>query len=115
MAEAPDITDDARQGLERLVVGRECNGFDKLSPERKALAYAQLVRAGLVYGSVQEVEGRGWPDVEISRVSSRGRRLVRVKSDPARSGLLPGLGTTLLYLLFFLAAGLAFLAWLSTQ
>ena len=32
---------DAMLGLERLVVGRECNGFDRLPAERKAHAYAE--------------------------------------------------------------------------
>lgn len=111
----PELSEDARQGLERLVVGRECNGFDRLTPGRKARAYAELVKAGLVYGVVRDVEGRDWPDVQVTRVTSRGRRLVRVAGDSGVAKVGSGLGTVFLYLLFFLAAGLAFLAWLSTQ
>ncbi len=112
---APKLTDDARQGLERLVVGRECNCFDRLSPSRKARAYAELVRAGLVYGTVKDVEGRDFPDVQVTRVSSRGRRMVRNVGEPGTSKAGSGLGSVVLYLLFFLAAGLIFLAWLSTR
>jgi len=68
---------DASLGLERLVVGRECNGFDRLPAERKALAYAELIRLGLIYGTVQPVAGRGYPDVTIQRVSRRGVKSVR--------------------------------------
>jgi hypothetical protein len=112
---SPKLSDDARQGLERLVVGRECNGFDRLSPARKARAYAELVRAGLVYGTVKDVEGRDFPDVQVTWVSSRGRRRVRVGEDSAAAKAGSGLGSVVLYLLFFLAAGLIFLAWLSTR
>jgi hypothetical protein len=109
------LSDDARQGLERLVVGRECNGFDRLSPARKARAFAELVQAGFVYGTVKEVEGRDFPDVQVTRVTSRGRRRVRVGDDSAVAKAGSGLGSVVLYLLFFLAAGLIFLAWLSTR
>lgn len=68
---------DASLGLERLVVGRECNGFDRLPAERKALAYAELIRLGLIYGTVQPVAGRDYPDVTIQRVSRRGVKSVR--------------------------------------
>jgi hypothetical protein len=68
---------DAALGLERLVVGRECNGFDRLSAERKALAYAELIRLGLIYGTVHPVDGRSYPDVVIQRVSRRGVKSVR--------------------------------------
>ena len=70
-------SDDALLGLERLVVGRECNGFDRLSPARKARAFAELIRLGYAYGSVEDVAGRDYPDVAVQRVSSRGRRLRR--------------------------------------
>jgi hypothetical protein len=64
-------------GLERLIVGRECNGFDRLSPRRKSLAFAELIRNGLAYGKVEEVAGQDFPNVSVQRVSSRGRRLNR--------------------------------------
>lgn len=64
-------------GLERLVVGRECNGFDRLSPARKARAFAELIRLGYAYGSVEDVAGQDYPKVSVQRVSSRGRRLRR--------------------------------------
>ena len=64
-------------GLERLVVGRECNGFDRLPPARKARAFAELIRLGYAYGKVEDVAGRDYPDVTVQRVSSRGRRLRR--------------------------------------
>ncbi len=70
-------SDDALLGLERLVVGRECNGFDRLSPARKARAFADLIRLGYAYGKVEEVAGRDYPEVSVQRVSSRGRRLRR--------------------------------------
>ena len=71
------LSADATLGLERLVVGRECNAFDRLPPERKARAYAELIRLGLVYGKVQPVAGRSYPDVTIQRVSRRGVKSVR--------------------------------------
>ena len=54
-------------------MGRECNGFDRLLPARKAFAYAELINAGLVYGSVKEIPGQDYPEVIVQRVSSRGR------------------------------------------
>lgn len=71
------LSADATLGLERLVVGRECNAFDRLPPERKARAFAELIRLGLVYGKVQPVAGRSYPDVTIQRVSRRGVKSVR--------------------------------------
>lgn len=71
------LSADATLGLERLVVGRECNGFDRLPPERKARAFAELIRLGLVYGRVESVAGRSYPDVTIQRVSRRGVKSVR--------------------------------------
>ena len=76
-AQRRQLSADATLGLERLVVGRECNGFDRLSAERKALAYAELVRLGLIYGTVSPVAGRSYPDVTIQRVSRRGVKSVR--------------------------------------
>ena len=64
-------------GLERLIVGRECNAFDRLSPRRKSLAFAELIRNGYAYGKVEEVAGQDFPNVSVQRVSSRGRRLNR--------------------------------------
>ena len=64
-------------GLERLIVGRECNGFDRLSPARKSRAFAELIHHGLAYGKVEEVAGQDFPNVTVQRVSSRGRRLNR--------------------------------------
>jgi hypothetical protein len=75
-------------GLERLIVGRECNGFDRLSPARKSLAFAELIRLGYAYGKVEEVPGQHFPNVSVQRVSSRGRRLRRSfrSSRGGRSG-----------------------------
>ena len=70
--------------LERLIVGRECNGFDRLPPPRKAHAYAQLVRLGLAYGDVAPVAERAYPDVVVQRASSRGRRLLRRTRQSSR-------------------------------
>ena len=70
-------SEDAVLGLERLVVGRDCNAFDRLSPARKARAFAELIRFGYAYGKVEEVAGQDYPNVSVQRVSSRGRRFVR--------------------------------------
>ena len=64
-------------GLERLIVGRECNAFDRLSPARKARAFAELIHHGLAYGKVEDVAGQDFPNVSVQRVSSRGRRFNR--------------------------------------
>ena len=79
-AQRRQLSADATLGLERLVVGRECNAFDRLPPERKARAFAELIRLGLVYGKVQPVAGRSYPDVTIQRVSRRGVKSVRKMS-----------------------------------
>ena len=97
-------TDDALLGLERLVVGRECNGFDRLSPARKARAFADLIRLGYAYGKVEEVSGRDYPEVAVQRVSSRGRRLLR-SSRSGRSAK-KGKGLTVLWVFVALAAAL---------
>jgi hypothetical protein len=76
-AQRRQLSADATLGLERLVVGRECNSFDRLPPERKARAFAELIRLGLVYGKVQPVAGRSYPDVAIQRVSRQGVKSVR--------------------------------------
>ena len=98
-------TDDALLGLERLVVGRECNGFDRLSPARKARAFADLIRLGYAYGKVEEVSGRDYPEVAVQRVSSRGRRLRRSlrSSRTAKKG---NKGITILWVFVALAAAL---------
>jgi len=83
------LSADATLGLERLVVGRECNGFDRLSAERKALAYAELVRLGLIYGTVSPVAGRSYPDVTIQRVSRRGHGPVDPDQRKFKVGSLP--------------------------
>ena len=72
-------------GLERLVVGRECNGFDRLPPARKACAFAELVRLGYAYGKAEEVASQDFPNVSVQRVSSRGRRLNRSFRSPLGS------------------------------
>ena len=76
-AQRRQLSADATLGLERLVVGRGCNSFDRLPPERKARAFAELIRLGLVYGKVQPVAGRSYPDVAIQRVSRQGVKSVR--------------------------------------
>ena len=91
-------------GLERLVVGRECNGFDRLSPARKARAFAELIRLGYAYGKVEQVAGRDYPDVAVQRVSSRGRRLLR--SSRSSRGAKKGKGLTVLWVFVALAAAL---------
>ena len=95
-------TDDALLGLERLVVGRECNGFDRLSPARKARAFAELIHLCLAYGKVEEVSGQDFPNVSVQRVSSRGRRLLRSsRSGPSAK---KGKGLTVLWAFVALAA-----------
>jgi hypothetical protein len=104
-------SEDAILGLERLVVGRECNGFDRLPAARKARAFAELIRLGLAYGKVEEVAGQDFPVVTVQRVSSRGRRLRRTLRPVSKplgfgwrlfwTGLL--LGATLLGCLFLMA------------
>ena len=76
-AQRRQLSADATLGLERLVVGRECNAFDRHPPERTARAFAELIRLGLVFGKVQPVAGRSYPDVAIQRVSRRGVKSVR--------------------------------------
>jgi hypothetical protein len=92
-------------GLERLVVGRECNGFDRLPPARKARAFAELIHLGYAYGKVEEVAGRDYPEVSVQRVSSRGRRLLR-SSRSGRSAKKGNKGITILWVFVVLAAAL---------
>ena len=91
-------------GLERLIVGRECNGFDRLPPARKARAFAELIRLGYAYGKVEDVAGRDYPDVTVQRVSSRGRRLRR--SSRSARGASKGKGLTVFWVFLALAAAL---------
>ena len=96
-------TDDALLGLERLVVGRECNGFDRLSPARKSRAFAELIQLGLAYGKVEEVAGQAFPNVSVQHVSSRGRRLLR-SSRSSRGAKKGNKGITILWVFVALAA-----------
>jgi hypothetical protein len=91
-------------GLERLIVGRECNGFDRLSPARKARAFAELIHLGYAYGKVEEVAGQDFPNVSVQRVSSRGRRLRR--SLLSGRSTKKGKGLTVLWVFVVLAAAL---------
>jgi hypothetical protein len=91
-------------GLERLIVGRECNGFDRLPPARKSRAFAELIHLGYAYGKVEEVAGQDFPSVSVQRVSSRGRRLLR-SSRSVRSAK-KGNGITILWVFVALAAAL---------
>lgn len=61
--------------LERLFIGRECNAFDGFSTERKTLAYQELIRLGLAVGSVNNVEGRPYPEVVIQGITRAGTKL----------------------------------------
>ena len=92
-------------GLERLIVGRECNGFDRLPPARKARAFAELIHLGYAYGKVEEVAGQDFPEVSVQRVSSRGRRLLR-SSRSVRGTKKGNKGITILWVFVALAAAL---------
>jgi len=91
-------------GLERLIVGRECNGFDRLSPARKSRAFAELIHLGYAYGKVEDVAGQDFPNVSVQRVSSRGRRLRRSFRSSAGAG--KGKGVSIFWLFVALAAAL---------
>ncbi len=96
---------DALLGLERLVVGRECNGFDRLSVSRKSHAFAELIRLGLAYGNVEEVAGQTHPNVSVQRVTSQGRRLRRsIRS--ARSAKKGNRGVKVLWVFLAIAVAL---------
>ena len=100
-------------GLERLVVGRECNGFDRLPPARKSRGFAELIRLGYAYGKAEDVAGQDFPDVSVQRVSSRGRRLLR-SSRSGRSAKQGNKGITILWVFVALAValfGCMFLMW----
>jgi len=73
------ISSDAKLGLERLIVGRECNAFDRLPAERKARAFAELIDLGLIKGTQKDVPGRAYPDVTVQHVTSAGRKAFRRK------------------------------------
>ena len=92
-------------GLERLVVGRECNGFDRLTPARKSRAFAELVHLGYAYGKVEDLAGQDFPDVSVQRVSSRGRRLLR-SSRSGRTAKKGNKGITILWVFVAIAAAL---------
>ena len=97
-------SEDASLGLERLIVGRECNGFDRLSPRRKSLAFVELIHLGLATGKIEEVAGQDFPSVSVQRVTSQGRRLRRSLRS-ARSAK-KGKGLTLLWVFVAIAAAL---------
>ena len=98
-------TADALLGLERLIVGRECNGFDRLSVSRKSLAFAELIRLGLALGKVEEVAGQTYPNVSVQRVTSQGRRLLRsIRS--ARSAKKGNKGLKVLWVFLAIAVAL---------
>lgn len=84
------VSPDAMLALERLVIGRECNGFDNFITERKTLAYQELIRLGLVVGSVTEVPGRTYPDVVVKGVTKAGSEVYQNNEkgvDPSTWGL----------------------------
>ena len=60
-------------------MGRECNAFDRLPAERKALAFVELINLELIKGTVKEVPGRSYPDVTVQHVTPFGRRALRRK------------------------------------
>jgi hypothetical protein len=106
-------TADALLGLERLVVGRECNGFDRLSVSRKSHAFAELIRLGLAHGKVEEVAGQSYPNVSVQRVSAQGRRLRRTQHS-ARGAKKSNKGVRVLWAFLAIAVtlfGCMFLMW----
>ena len=106
-------SEDASLGLERLIVGRECNGFDRLSASRKSHAFAELIRLGLAHGKVEEVPGQSYPNVSVQRVSAQGRRLRRSLRS-GRSAKKGNKGITVLWVFVALAValfGCMFLMW----
>ncbi|MEI6461901.1 MAG: hypothetical protein WCO73_08145 [Verrucomicrobiota bacterium] len=105
------LSPDAALALERLVVGRECNGFDRLPPSRKAHAYAELIKLGLVYGSVKEIPGQDYPEVSVQRVSSRGRHnKLKVRKAAKRAGPKGWKIATVIFVFVILILG--FLSWI---
>lgn len=97
--------------LERLIVGRKCNGFDQLLPARKAQAYKELINLGLVHGSVKEIEGQDFPEVSVQRVSSKGRHNYPKGSKSAKQVDPKGWKIALgIFIFIFLILG--FLGWM---
>ncbi len=69
------ISADALLALERLVIGRECNAFDRFTTERKSLAYSELIRLGLIMGTITETPGRSYPEVVVRGVTTAGNKV----------------------------------------
>ena len=69
------ISADALLALERLVIGRECNSFDRFTTERKSLAYSELIRLGLIMGTITETPGRSYPEVVVRGVTTAGNKV----------------------------------------
>jgi len=108
------LSPDAALALERLVVGRECNGFDRLLPNRKAHAYAELIKLGLVYGSVKEIPGQDYPEVSVQRVSSHGRHnKLKVRKAAKRAGPKGWKIATVIFVFVILILG--FLSWIRSS
>ena len=106
------ISSEAILGLERLIVGRECNAFDRLPAQRKALAFVELIDLGLIKGTVKEVPGRAYPDVTVQHVTSVGRIAFR-KRERGEGGEGKSSSWKIGFLaLFLIAAVLAVLAFL---
>lgn len=104
------ISSDAKLGLERLIVGRECNAFDRLPAERKALAFVELMDLGLIKGARKEVPGRAYPDVTVQHVTSAGRKAFRKKQRRESSESKSGVWKFGILSLFLTAVVLAVLA-----
>ena len=68
------ISSDAQAALERLIVGRECNNFDTFSSARKAMAYLDLIKLGLISATVKDLPGRSYPEVTIHSVTPLGKK-----------------------------------------
>jgi hypothetical protein len=85
------ISPDAQLGLERLIVGRECNNFDSFSSERKTMAYLVLIKLGLIKATVTKVPGQSYPQVVIVSVTSLGRKTYQNQTNYAESssGIIP--------------------------
>ena len=92
-------------------MGRECNGFDRLPPSRKAHAYAELIKLGLVDGSVKEIPGQDYPEVSVQRVSATGRHnKLKVRKATQRTGPKGWKIATVIFVFVILILG--FLAWM---
>jgi hypothetical protein len=104
------ISSDAKLGLERLIVGRECNAFDRLSAERKAQAFVELIDLGLIKGTRKDVPGRAYPDVTVQHVTSAGRKAFRKKERREGGERQPGSWKIAILGLFLTAIVLTVLA-----